>query len=260
MKDRFRQLKQDVQSYGGDNRYLWIEEMSHQIPLISSTALQNFREIHELLMSGRRLEPTTDEYSLVVERGLSQQAPYKRNKNSTADALIIEQYGSVVLEGDPTEDQYCFVTANYDDFSAPDTHRNTPHPDIASFFDAANSHYCYDINGLTAALEESLGDDFRQEVEETELVLQEPRSLAEILEAEQEFFDKVWYIRMLIHADKRVKEDNEDPEQMIRITEHMRERYGDDIGPWDDWGWGFVNGKLSALRWVLGDEWDFLDT
>lgn len=59
---------------------------------------------------------------------------------------------------------------------------------------------------------------------------------------------------MLIRADKRVMDDDEDPEQMIRITEHMRERYGDDIGPWDDWGWGFVNGKLSALRWVLGDE------
>jgi hypothetical protein len=50
-------------------------------------------------------------------------------------------------------------------------------------------------------------------------------------------------------------------EQVHVAMRAIEERYGrEDVGPWDDWGWGFVHGKLSALRWVLGSEWDVLDT
>jgi hypothetical protein len=26
------------------------------------------------------------------------------------------------------------------------------------------------------------------------------------------------------------------------------------------WQYGYISGKLATLRWVLGSEWDFLDT
>lgn len=31
-------------------------------------------------------------------------------------------------------------------------------------------------------------------------------------------------------------------------------------GPYSDFEWGMINGKLSALRWALGEDWDELYT
>jgi hypothetical protein len=91
------------------------------------------------------------------------------------------------------------------------------------------------------------------------------RSQSEIIAAEQEFFDRVWYDR---HQSlmSRVEEGKEsiDPKILARAKEaaaQVQARYGDEaLGPYDDFEWGMINGKLSALRWVLGEDWDFLDT
>jgi len=46
-----------------------------------------------------------------------------------------------------------------------------------------------------------------------------------------------------------------------KAARNVERRYGKkNLGPWDDFEWGMINGKLSALRWILGDEWDMLDT
>ena len=50
-------------------------------------------------------------------------------------------------------------------------------------------------------------------------------------------------------------------EAALAAGERTRQEVGEEnLGPWDDFEWGMLNGKLSALRWVTGSEWDFLDT
>jgi hypothetical protein len=48
---------------------------------------------------------------------------------------------------------------------------------------------------------------------------------------------------------------------MMAARARVQAKFGvDNLGPYSDFEWGMINGKLSTLRWVLGDEWDFLDT
>lgn len=93
------------------------------------------------------------------------------------------------------------------------------------------------------------------------------RSDKAILKAEQEFMDVIWYDRKLLLIE-RLKAGLEviDPEiekGMYVAMQAAEKKYGKrKIRSYyeDDFGWGMLNGKLSALRWVLGDEWDNLDT
>lgn len=92
-----------------------------------------------------------------------------------------------------------------------------------------------------------------------------PRSHAEIDAAVERFFDRVWYER---HHELRYLVANEGyhitPEiwrKALAAAKRVEARYEPDfLDPVDDFNWGMINGKLSALRWVLGDEWDMLDT
>jgi hypothetical protein len=46
-----------------------------------------------------------------------------------------------------------------------------------------------------------------------------------------------------------------------KAARKAEKRYGiENLGPWSDFEWGMINGKLSAIRWALGEEWDWLDT
>jgi hypothetical protein len=50
-------------------------------------------------------------------------------------------------------------------------------------------------------------------------------------------------------------------EGALAAAKRVEKEFGkENLGPWTDFEWGMINGKLSALNWVMGEEWDMLDT
>lgn len=92
-----------------------------------------------------------------------------------------------------------------------------------------------------------------------------PRSMEEVADVVEELFEKIWFDRHL-SLRYRVEQgiDTVDPQiwaGALKSAERVIRKYGEkNLGPYSDFEWGMLNGKLSALRWVLGDEWDMLDT
>lgn len=88
-----------------------------------------------------------------------------------------------------------------------------------------------------------------------------------ILSAEHEFYEKVWWNRHQnwLYGLRAGKEELKEGQKEILARARknaikIEKKYGKKNLGWDDFEWGMLNGKLSALRWVMGDEWDFLDT
>jgi hypothetical protein len=82
-----------------------------------------------------------------------------------------------------------------------------------------------------------------------------------IHEACDEFWHKVWYgrHRFLSHPDGSRCTDSSQPG--CDPARALEDKYGADNLRWTDYEWGELSGKLSALSWVLGSEWDeSLDT
>ena len=125
---------------------------------------------------------------------------------------------------------------------------------------------CKDIGAAYYALEVYLdspyADDFLEEYPEYE---QEMRSEEEIGEYMSEACDRVWLVRRQNHIYKLLmgKESiNIDIlDGMNKAITEVCEKYNIDFQePVSDWEYGYWSGILAALRWVMGDEKDMLDT
>jgi hypothetical protein len=93
----------------------------------------------------------------------------------------------------------------------------------------------------------------------------ETRTEEEIYDVIERFTDQIWYNRhQLLKQKVANKETIVNPEiwqGALKAAKKVEKKYGvENLWHESDFEWGMLNGKLSALRWLMGDEWDNLDT
>ncbi len=266
---RFKLIRQDLDDFGGSDTgqaLRTVEDLARHAPLIGAMTTRNFDEVLDLLRGGRSIEPTDSEHHAVVERGLSKRAPFHRSRNSVADALLIELYATAIAAVDLAQRPHAFVTSNSEDFSLPNGDKRLPHPDISTAFASEHSTYALGVDGLNEVLRQHFGTEIEELFAETDFA-EEPRHLDEVQDAEKDLFDRIWYHRSL-QREYQLEDagDHAGIERLRMIAGAGRARVEaaytrpGELGPYSDFDLGMLNGKLSALRWVLGSEWDFLDT
>jgi hypothetical protein len=252
---------------------------------VDRTAILRGEAVHdslgriEALLAAAATLPLTEAIKLrVVDRALRRLAPLHLGKLSIGDAILIEAFGDLLAEPADSSVQLGFVTHNYKDFGPENGDRRQPHGDLVGMFDGARSRYFTAMLQAVQWVAPDVLEDHNFEFNYS----QEPKRLAEILEAEHLLFRQVWYNR---HWNLRAQVESGEvkvitkaqfsklkgyhPEVVVdevwqRALAAAQRTEGevglDSLGPWDDFEWGMINGKLSALRWVMGDDWDMLDT
>lgn len=243
-------------------------------------AVNDAIDIIEKLFDSTPKNALTDTVKVrAADRAIMKIAPFHRQRNGIDDAILIETYIDALAERQAPDDVYGFVTHNIHDFSERGSDTRVPHPDLAALFDGTGSRYATSLGPLLG----EFAEDLLEEVRFGREFSQEPRRLSELLESERKLFLQVWYnrhwnLRIAIESGKHKLVTREEWEKLplkrrhkttidtvwetaLAAAKRTEEELGlANIGPWDNFEWGMLNGKLSAIRWVLGDEWDMLDT
>ena len=255
-----------------------LSEVDHRLPTLGGAAIETVGMIEAIFARTPIIETSDDVKLRAAQRAIEKKAPFHHEgKNGIGDAILIEVYADAVKAGRGRSKRFAFITHNTKDFSPPTGDNRIPHSDIAECFSKLKSLYLLSLKDALNRIEPMLVSELMFVQEYTE----EPRRLSEITQAIDEFMTKVWYNRHQIWKEKiedgkiKIVEKEIFPvenhqtrpmqrdvwEGALNAAKDVEARFGEEnLGPWTDFEWGMLNGKLSALRWVLGDEWDMLDT
>lgn len=279
LSSHFKKVKEMIVEHGKDdekeNILSHINDIDKKIPNLGENAIKSISNIEKLMKMANVIN-ITDKIKLnAVQRAIDKIAPFHLSKNSVGDAIIIEAFNEYRLQNSPQDFKIIFVTHNINDFSSKTGNQKTPHDDLIPIFDNNKSYYFID---LLEALN-FINPDLVEEVEDLNNWDFEFRNYSEILKIEREFEQKIWYRRHKyreylinegkIRIIKRDEFETADTQSTIiddiwkgalKSAKKVEKIYGKENLQFDDFEWGMINGKLSALRWVIGDNWDNLDT
>lgn len=259
----FTRVKDVVSEFGDptekDVAIKYLNDVRHKLPTLVETAAFNISRMENVLRSAVIVDSSDKVLVKAAQRGIDKRAPFHLQKSSMADAVLMEIYAECIAEAGEEESQFAFVTHNKEDFGA--INKKHPHPDFAASFSEGKSYYFVKlIDALRHFMPDIMSDiEAEQEWEEV------PRSLTQILEIETELYDKIWYNRhqnLVYKAKTGIDSVTKQHVEIGKAAAKKKEKqYGKaNLGPYSDFEWGMLNGKLSAIRWVMGSEWDFLDT
>lgn len=281
LSSTLKRVKEVVEKFGDPQQkkivLSQLNDVDHRLPSLGETAVDTISRIEKLFMDAYIIEISDAVKLRAAQRAIDKRAPFHRQRNGIDDAILIEVYKDVVGAKATGRNRFAFITHNIRDFSHPNASNKLPHPDIEDYFLPIRSLY---FLTLGEALKRIQPKQFNELMVEYKWV-EEPRRLAEIVETIDEMVTKVWYnrhqfmqeqieegiIKIVEKETYPIKDHRTRPiqrdiwEGALKAAAEVENRFGlENLGPWDDFEWGMINGKLSALRWVLGDEWDMLDT
>ncbi len=280
LSSTFKRVKEAVEKFGDPRQKTKVlsqlNEIDHRIPILGDAATGTINRIEKLFARTPILEVSDAVKLRAAQRALDNRAPFHRQRNSMNDALLIEMYAEATARPS-SRVRFAFITHNTKDFSHPNANTKLPHPDLAACFSRTKSLY---FTTLGEALRRIEPEHFADLMIEHQWI-EETRGLTEILKAIDELTAKVWYTRHQVRRQSiqrgktKIVEKETFPvknhlrrpiqrdvwEGALRAAASVEKEYGlENLGPWNDFEWGMINGKLSALRWTLGDDWDMLDT
>jgi hypothetical protein len=281
LSSTLKRVKDAVDKFGDSRRkQIVLRELNdvyHRLPMLGGAAAGTVGRIEHLFARSPVID-TSDAVKLrAAQRAIDKRAPFHRQRNGIDDAILIETYADVVASKATAGARFAFVTHNTKDFSHPNATNKRPHPDIAACFSRVRSLYFITLGEALRRVDPEQFADLMIEQEWPD----EPRRLTDIVDAIDELETKIWYDRHQVRRQKietgktQIVEKEtfppKDPlrrpilrdvwEGALKAAAKVEKRFGrENLGPWTKFEWGMMNGKLSALRWVLGDEWDMLDT